>query len=179
MQGYWNSPEATAFALRDGWLHTGDIGHADADGWLFVVDRIKDLIIRAGFNVNPRDVEDVLLAHPDVVAAAVVGRPDVRYGEEIVAFVQLAPGNLDGGGSDRLLEAASGHLPAGSAGHRRDPVDQRHEDRPQAAEVHHRRRLSAGAPLIGCASSVCPSSSSTAGALVVTSTESWWLGRAA
>ena len=89
MQGYWNSPEATAFALRDGWLHTGDVGHLDAEGWLYVVDRIKDLIIRGGFNVYPRDVEDVLLAHPAVVAAAVVGRPDKILGEEVVAFVQL------------------------------------------------------------------------------------------
>ncbi len=92
MQGYWRSPESTAFALRDGWLHTGDVGHLDAGGWLYVVDRIKDLIIRGGFNVYPRDVEDVLLAHPAVVAAAVVGKPDPRHGEEIVAFVQLAAG---------------------------------------------------------------------------------------
>jgi long-chain acyl-CoA synthetase len=90
MQGYWGSPEATEFAIRDGWLHTGDVGHLDADGWLYVVDRIKDLIIRNGFNVYPRDVEDVLLAHPAVVAAAVVGRPDPQVGEEVVAFVQLA-----------------------------------------------------------------------------------------
>ncbi|MGB8651943.1 MAG: AMP-binding protein [Mycobacteriales bacterium] len=92
MQGYWQSPEATGFALRDGWLHTGDVGHLDADGWLYVVDRIKDLIIRGGFNVYPRDVEDVLLAHPEVVAAAVVGKPDPKLGEEVVAFVQLVPG---------------------------------------------------------------------------------------
>jgi long-chain acyl-CoA synthetase len=90
MQGYWNSPEATAFAVRDGWLHTGDIGHLDSDGWLYVVDRLKDLIIRNGFNVYPRDVEDVLLAHPAVSAAAVVGRPDPKVGEEVVAFVQLS-----------------------------------------------------------------------------------------
>ncbi|HUR52432.1 MAG TPA: AMP-binding protein [Mycobacteriales bacterium] len=89
MQGYWRSPEATAHALRDGWLHTGDVGHVDAEGWLYVVDRLKDLIIRNGFNVYPRDVEDVLLAHPAVVAAAVVGRPDPVVGEEVVAFVQL------------------------------------------------------------------------------------------
>ena len=92
MQGYWRSPEATAEAVRDGWLHTGDVGHVDADGHLHVVDRIKDLIIRNGFNVYPRDVEDVLLAHPDVAAAAVVGRPDPRVGEEVVGFVALRPG---------------------------------------------------------------------------------------
>jgi long-chain acyl-CoA synthetase len=92
MQGYWNSPEATAFALRDGWLHTGDVGHLDDEGWLYVVDRLKDLVIRNGFNVYPRDVEDVLLGHPAVAAAAVVGRPDPVVGEEVVAFVQLHPG---------------------------------------------------------------------------------------
>jgi long-chain acyl-CoA synthetase len=92
MQGYWQSPEGTDFALRDGWLHTGDVGHVDADGWLYVVDRIKDLIIRGGFNVYPRDVEDVMLAHREVVGSAVVGRPDPKLGEEVIAFVQLAPG---------------------------------------------------------------------------------------
>jgi long-chain acyl-CoA synthetase len=92
MQGYWRSPEATAQALRDGWLHTGDIGYLDEDGYLFIVDRKKDLIIRGGFNVYPRDVEDELVEHPSVQMAAVVGRPDVVHGEEIVAFVALAPG---------------------------------------------------------------------------------------
>ncbi|MCW2570832.1 MAG: hypothetical protein JWO88_890 [Frankiales bacterium] len=91
MTGYWKSPEATAQAVRDGWLHTGDVGHFDEDGYLYVVDRIKDLIIRGGFNVYPRDVEDVLLSHPAVVGAAAVGRPDPKLGEEVVAFVQLAP----------------------------------------------------------------------------------------
>jgi long-chain acyl-CoA synthetase len=93
MQGYWNAPEATAEALRDGWFHTGDVGHLDEQGWLYVVDRLKDLIIRNGFNVYPRDVEDVLLAHPDVTAAAVVGRPDPKVGEEVLAFVSVAPGS--------------------------------------------------------------------------------------
>ncbi len=92
MQGYWNAPEATAEALRDGWLHTGDVGYLDADGYLFVVDRKKDLIIRGGFNVYPRDVEDLLLEHPAVGMAAVVGRPDARHGEEVVAFVSAHPG---------------------------------------------------------------------------------------
>ncbi|SHN28020.1 class I adenylate-forming enzyme family protein [Cryptosporangium aurantiacum] len=92
MTAYWNSPEETAYALRDGWFHTGDIGHQDADGHLYVVDRIKDLIIRDGFNVYPRDVEEAMLTHPDVALCAVVGRPDPRRGEEVVAFVQLRPG---------------------------------------------------------------------------------------
>jgi long-chain acyl-CoA synthetase len=89
MRGYWGAPEATAEAVRDGWLHTGDIGYLDDDGYLFIVDRKKDLIIRGGFNVYPRDVEDALLEHPGVAAAGVVGRPHERHGEEVVAFVSL------------------------------------------------------------------------------------------
>jgi long-chain acyl-CoA synthetase len=93
MAGYWNAPDESAAALRGGWLHTGDIGHLDADGYLYVVDRKKDLIIRGGFNIFPRDVEDVLLEHPAVAMAGVVGRPDERLGEEVVAFVSLRPGS--------------------------------------------------------------------------------------
>jgi long-chain acyl-CoA synthetase len=91
MTGYWNAPDTAATVLAGGWLHTGDIGHLDADGYLFVVDRKKDLIIRGGFNIYPRDVEDVLLSHPAVTQAGVVGRPDPRLGEEIVAYVALYP----------------------------------------------------------------------------------------
>jgi long-chain acyl-CoA synthetase len=87
MLGYWNAPELTAETVRDGWLRTGDLGRFDPDGYLYVVDRTKDVIIRGGFNVFPRDVEDALLEHPAVVEAAVVGRPDERHGEEVVAFV--------------------------------------------------------------------------------------------
>jgi long-chain acyl-CoA synthetase len=93
MSGYWHAAEETAQTLRGGWLHTGDVGRLDTDGYLYIVDRIKDLIIRGGYNVYPRDVEDVLVQHPDVVAAAAVGRPDEKYGEEVVAFVQLVPGS--------------------------------------------------------------------------------------
>jgi long-chain acyl-CoA synthetase len=92
MQGYWNDPEQTAATVVDGWLHTGDIGHFDADGYLYVDDRIKDLIIRGGFNVFPREVEDALLAHEAVTAAGVVGRPDALRGEEVVGVVALHPG---------------------------------------------------------------------------------------
>ena len=91
MTGYWHAADATATALAGGWLHTGDIGHLDEDGYLYVVDRKKDLILRGGFNVYPRDIEDVLLAHPAVAQAGVVGRPDPRLGEEVVAFVALRP----------------------------------------------------------------------------------------
>jgi long-chain acyl-CoA synthetase len=92
MTGYWRAERETAYALRGGWLHTGDVGHLDEDGYLYVVDRLKDLVIRGGFNVYPRDVEEAMLTHPDVVAAAVVGRPDATLGEEVVAYVQLRPG---------------------------------------------------------------------------------------
>jgi long-chain acyl-CoA synthetase len=96
MQGYWQAPEATDEALRGGWLHTGDVGYLDEDGYLFIVDRKKDLIIRGGFNVYPRDVEDALVQHPDVQMAGVVGRPSERHGEEVVAFVSLAAGSVLG-----------------------------------------------------------------------------------
>jgi long-chain acyl-CoA synthetase len=92
MRGYWRAERATAEALRDGWLHTGDVGYQDEQGYLFIVDRKKDVIIRGGFNVYPRDVEDALLTHPAVQMAAVVGRPDATHGEEIVAFVALHAG---------------------------------------------------------------------------------------
>jgi len=108
MRGYWKSPELTDQVLRGGWLHTGDIGRFDADGFLFVVDRKKDLILRGGFNVFPRDVEDVLLEHPAVGAAAVVGRPDERLGEEVVAYVSLRPGSV--ASPDELIEFARTRL---------------------------------------------------------------------
>lgn len=95
MSGYWNAPADTERVMRDGWLHTGDVGHLDADGFLFLVDRIKDVIIRDGFNVYPRDVEDALMTFPDVLNCAVVGRRDERHGEEVVAFVQLRPGSAE------------------------------------------------------------------------------------
>jgi long-chain acyl-CoA synthetase len=109
MLGYWKDPVATAATLRNGWLHTGDIGHLDPDGFLVLVDRKKDLIIRSGLNVFPRDVEEVLLTHPDVGGAAVVGRPDPVRGEEIVAFVAPRPGAvLD---PDEVVDFARGRLP--------------------------------------------------------------------
>ncbi len=91
MGGYWHAPESAATVLAGDWLHTGDIGHMDADGYLYVVDRKKDLILRGGFNVFPRDVEEALVTHPAVALAGVVGRPDARLGEEVVAFVSLRP----------------------------------------------------------------------------------------
>jgi long-chain acyl-CoA synthetase len=108
MQGYWHSPDATAEAVEDGWLHTGDVGRLDEDGYLYIVDRKKDLIIRGGFNVYPRDVEDVLVEHPAVQMAAVVGRPSERHGEEVVAFVSLTEGADVA--PDELIEWARGRI---------------------------------------------------------------------
>jgi acyl-CoA synthetase (AMP-forming)/AMP-acid ligase II len=87
MAGYWNNPEATAQALRGGWLHTGDIGSLDAEGFLTLKDRSKDLIISGGANIYPREIEEVLLRHPAVAECSVVGRPHAEWGEEVVAFV--------------------------------------------------------------------------------------------
>lgn len=92
MAGYLNAPQATAQALRRGWLHTGDMGYLDADGFLFLTDRKKDLIIRGGENISPREVEEVLLAFPAVADAAVVGVADREWGEEVVAFLVPATG---------------------------------------------------------------------------------------
>ena len=92
MKGYYKRPDATAEALRNGWLHTGDIGVLDADGYVSIVDRKKDLILRGGINVYPREVEEVLMTHPAVSLAAVVGVPDERLGEEVKAFVVREPG---------------------------------------------------------------------------------------
>jgi long-chain acyl-CoA synthetase len=92
MQGYYRLPEETARTLRDGWLHTGDVGRLDADGYLFIVERKKDLIIRGGFNIYPREVEEVLYAHPAVAEAAAIGVSDAVMGEEVMAFVALKPG---------------------------------------------------------------------------------------
>ena len=92
MAGYWNQPEATAEALRGGWLHTGDVGSFDADGYLTLRDRSKDLIISGGMNIYPREVEEALLHHAGVRAVAVVGRPDPEWGEAVVAFVVPADG---------------------------------------------------------------------------------------
>ncbi|MDN5893419.1 MAG: long-chain fatty acid--CoA ligase [Nocardioides sp.] len=88
MAGYYKNPEATAEAGRHGWHHTGDIGYVDDDGYLFIVDRAKDMIITGGFNVYSTEVEQALLAHPDVADAAVVGRPDDKWGERVVAVVR-------------------------------------------------------------------------------------------
>ncbi|KQX73812.1 AMP-dependent synthetase [Aeromicrobium sp. Root472D3] len=93
MKGYRNRPDVTAQDLQDGWLKTGDLGLLDEDGYLSIVDRAKDLIIRGGYNVYPREVEEVLYEHPDIVEVAVVGVPDEHFGEEVAAVVALREGS--------------------------------------------------------------------------------------
>lgn len=87
MRGYWNRPDASAESLRGGWLHTGDMGAFDTDGYLTLKDRSKDMIISGGSNIYPREIEEILLRHPDVMECAVVGRPHEEWGEEVIAFV--------------------------------------------------------------------------------------------
>jgi long-chain acyl-CoA synthetase len=108
MRGYHNLPQVTGDTLGHGWLHTGDMGYLDDDGYLFVTDRKKDLIIRGGLNVYPRDIEDLLLEHPGVQDAAVVGRPDQEMGEEVAAFVVKAPGQDPS--EEELLDYAAERL---------------------------------------------------------------------
>jgi long-chain acyl-CoA synthetase len=92
MRGYWNQPDETAMVLRDGWLYTGDLGHRDADGYFFITDRKKDMLIVNGINVYPREVEEVIYRYPGVKEAAVVGIPDSRRGEQAVAFIAANEG---------------------------------------------------------------------------------------
>lgn len=92
MKGYYNRAEATSEVVRNGWFHTGDIGYRDGDGFFYIKDRVKDMILRGGFNVYPREIEEILYAHPAVAEAAVIGVPDAALGEEIRAVVALKPG---------------------------------------------------------------------------------------
>ena len=110
MKGYWNRPAASAEAIRDGWLRTGDLGALDEDGDLRIVGRLKEMIIRGGYNVYPGEVEEVLYEHPDIVEAAVIGVPDPVYGEEVAAAIVLRDGaHLDG---DQLRAWAKQRLSA-------------------------------------------------------------------
>jgi long-chain acyl-CoA synthetase len=92
MKGYWGKPEATAAAIKDGWFHTGDVARRDEDGFYFIVDRKKDMIIRGGYNIYPREIEEVLYEHPAVAEAAVIGMKHAELGEEVAAVVALKPG---------------------------------------------------------------------------------------
>jgi len=102
MKGYWNRPEETDYALRDGWLYTGDVARMDEDGYFYIVQRKKDMIIVSGFNVYPNEVEDVLFTHPAILEAAVIGVPDEYRGEAVKAFIVLKPGS--NATDDEILE---------------------------------------------------------------------------
>jgi long-chain acyl-CoA synthetase len=108
MKGYYNLPDVTAEAMKNGWFHTGDMGHLDEDGFLYITERKKDMIIRGGFNIYPRDVEEVLYGHPSVQEVAVVGVPDQKMGEEVRAYVVLRPGET--ATAEELLAHARDHL---------------------------------------------------------------------
>ncbi|WP_037225483.1 AMP-binding enzyme, partial [Rhodococcus sp. R1101] len=108
MRGYLDRPDATAETVRDGWLHTGDIGILDEDGYLRIVDRVKDMIIRGGENIYPKEIETVLTSIDDVLEAAVVGRPDPVLGEVPVAYVVLYPDATTT--AEGLLEHCRRHL---------------------------------------------------------------------
>ena len=109
MKGYWNKPKETAEAIRNGWLQTGDIGYTDEDGYLYITDRKKDLIIRGGENIYPKEIENVLHMHPHILEAGVIGIPDPVYGESVKAFVALkTPGSVT---EAELLNFCTEHLP--------------------------------------------------------------------
>ncbi|OGP67415.1 MAG: hypothetical protein A2W27_05275 [Deltaproteobacteria bacterium RBG_16_44_11] len=108
MKGYWNQPEATAEIIRNGWLHTGDIGYVDADGYFFITDRKKDIIIKGGENISPRAIEEIFYAHSCIAEAAVIGITDKVYGEDIKAFVVLKPGKK--ATPDEMMEYCRGKL---------------------------------------------------------------------
>lgn len=108
MKGYWNKPEETAEVLRGGWLYTGDVGYVDDDGYFWITDRKKDLIIKAGENISPRTIEEVLFGHPKVSEAAVIGTKDELYGEDIKAFVVLKPGQE--ATAEEIIEYCRGKL---------------------------------------------------------------------
>lgn len=110
MTGYHNRPEETEEALKNGWFHTGDLGYVDEDGFFFIVDRKKDLVIRGGYNVYPREIEEVLYEHPAVAEVAVVGKPDPRLGEEVVAVVVARPGQK--ADADELISFSKSRLAA-------------------------------------------------------------------
>lgn len=91
--GYWKRPEETAAAIKDGWVTVGDLARRDAEGFIYIVDRKKDMIITGGVNVYPREIEEVLVRHPDIAEVAVIGVPDARWGETLLTFAVVRPGS--------------------------------------------------------------------------------------
>jgi len=108
IEGYWNKPEETEQAMKNGWLHTGDIGRVDEDGYLYIVDRKKDLIISGGENIASKEVEDVIYTHPAVLECAVIGVPSERWGEEVKAIVALRRGMT--ATSEEIINHCAEHL---------------------------------------------------------------------
>jgi fatty-acyl-CoA synthase len=110
MLGYWNEPDRTAEAIDPArWMHTGDLGVMDSDGYLNITGRIKDMVIRGGENIYPREIEEFLYTHPDILDAQVIGVPDVKYGEELCAWVKIRPG-AQPLTAEKLREFAAGRL---------------------------------------------------------------------
>ncbi len=108
MKGYFKLPEATEKAFQGGWFHSGDWGKMDEDGFFYILDRVKDMIIRGGENIYPREIDEVLYQHPLIEAAATIGIPDEKYGEEVKSFVVLKPGaNLT---ADEVIAYCHSHL---------------------------------------------------------------------
>jgi long-chain acyl-CoA synthetase len=110
MKGYWEAPDATSDVIKDGWLHTGDVARADADGYVFIVGRKKDMILASGYNVYPDEVDAVLMAHPAVFEAATIGVPDEKRGETVKSFIVLAPGRT--ATADELIQYCRRELAA-------------------------------------------------------------------
>jgi acyl-CoA synthetase (AMP-forming)/AMP-acid ligase II len=132
--GYWNRPDDTALAITDdGWFHTGDAGYFDSEGYLYIRDRVKDMIITGGENVFPAEVEDVLMSHPPVADVAVIGVPDEKWGETVKAVVVTAPGHTVTDtelAEDKDTSATNGllaHSPAVRV--RRPPIDCKRRER--------------------------------------------------
>jgi long-chain acyl-CoA synthetase len=108
IQGYWNNPSETAAAIQGGWFHTGDLGYLDEDRYLFLVDRIKDMVVSGGVNIYTKEIEAVLYSHPAVAEAAVIGLPDEQWGEAVTAAVVLRP-QMSATPAD-LIEHCARHL---------------------------------------------------------------------
>ena len=117
MKGYWNLPEATSETIRNGWVHTGDLGYFDSEGYLFLVDRIRDVIISGAFNIYPKEIENVIVTHPKVKEAVVIGVPDEKWGEAVKAVVVLkGRGSGRRAGDHRLLPRPYGQLQEAEVG---------------------------------------------------------------
>ena len=143
MRGYLNRPEETAKTLVDGWLHTGDVGRFDEDGYLMLVDRAKDMIIRGGENIYPKEIETVVYQLPEIAEAAVVGRASAVYGEEPVLFVSLCAGaDISTERIHRTRPRIAVEIQAARRGHDSRPDSQesgRQDRQTQAAQIDRRK----------------------------------------